>query len=189
MSETEDSTDMTSLCDANCCIFGRPNGPGHNGPCSCFDDMRRVDTVTIRRRIIEMRHKIAGVTKERDEARDGYHALDRNWSTVHEAAMGPIRSALGLPDATVAEIVAAIERVTKERDELRARLAIAIELAEDTIGYVEDHWVCKYCADWKERLAKAKGEKCPIGATSSGLKDPRFIQEDGSYITSAYKKI
>lgn len=42
------------------------------------------------------------------EARTGYHALDRNWQSVHDAAMGAIRQALGMPDATVFELCAAI---------------------------------------------------------------------------------
>lgn len=43
------------------------------------------------------------------DIRRGYEALDRNWEAVHEGAMRPIREAIGNQDATVFEIVEAIE--------------------------------------------------------------------------------
>jgi len=49
------------------------------------------------------------------EAREHAEALDKNWSTLHEASMSAIRDALGMPDATVPEMVQAIQR-------MRARL-------------------------------------------------------------------
>lgn len=38
------------------------------------------------------------------EAREGYHALDKNWDAAHDAALGAIRQALEMPDATVPEL-------------------------------------------------------------------------------------
>lgn len=55
-----------------------------------------------------IRH-VALLTTELAETKAGYHALDKNWERMHEAAMEPIRSALDLPDGTVLEIVTAIE--------------------------------------------------------------------------------
>lgn len=54
--------------------------------------------------------------------REHAEALDRNWSTLHNAAMSPIRSAVGLPDGSVPEIVAAVERLKAENAELRKAL-------------------------------------------------------------------
>jgi hypothetical protein len=49
-------------------------------------------------------------------SREHAEALDKNWSYMHEAAMGAIREALGMSsDATVQEMVAVIQR-------MRARL-------------------------------------------------------------------
>ncbi len=39
------------------------------------------------------------------EVRAGYEALDRNWQMIHDAAMTPIRQAVGDLDASVPEIV------------------------------------------------------------------------------------
>ncbi len=75
--------------------------------------------------LIDMAEECLRVRAERDEARDGYHELDRNWSTVHEAAMGAIREATGDPDATVSEIVGTIARLyaaTRERSRLEREL-------------------------------------------------------------------
>jgi hypothetical protein len=52
---------------------------------------------------------IDDIVRERDEAREGYRALNKNWDAVHSSAMTPIRSAVGKEDATVPEIVGFIE--------------------------------------------------------------------------------
>lgn len=62
------------------------------------------------------------------EARAGYHALDRNWNAIHDRAMKPIREAVGNPDATVPEIVAAIRAGTEAREKIE-REARAAERA------------------------------------------------------------
>lgn len=57
----------------------------------------------------EAQQQVDALTAELAEVKAGYQALDKNWETIHEAAMGPIRSALDLPDGSVLEIVTAIE--------------------------------------------------------------------------------
>lgn len=51
----------------------------------------------------------ATLEQELASMKAGYRQLDRNWEVVHEAAMRPIREALGLPDGTVPELVQAIK--------------------------------------------------------------------------------
>jgi hypothetical protein len=53
--------------------------------------------------------RVAELEAELAEVKRGYDALDRNWSAIHEGAMGAIRKSLGNPDATVPEICAALE--------------------------------------------------------------------------------
>jgi len=67
---------------------------------------------------------------ERDEAQAGYHALDRNWQTVHSMAMDPIRAAVGLPDGTVPEIVEAIREARGKA--LEEAIGAAMSLADST---------------------------------------------------------
>jgi len=67
--------------------------------------------------------KITEVVRERDEARDGYHTLDKNWEAHHDACMKAIREALGNSEATVPEIVMYIEQVIRQRDSAWAELA------------------------------------------------------------------
>ncbi len=76
--------------------------------------LRVIDQIT--RRITDgndanrvLREQVTTLEVELAETKAGYHALDKNWETMHEAAMGPIRSVLDLPDGTVLEIVTAIE--------------------------------------------------------------------------------
>lgn len=52
---------------------------------------------------------IAALVRQRDEAREHAESLDRNWSSIHAAGMDAIREALGMPDATVPEMVTRIE--------------------------------------------------------------------------------
>lgn len=44
-------------------------------------------------------------------AREHAEALDTNWSTLHEASMGAIRDALGMPEASVPEMVERVEQL------------------------------------------------------------------------------
>jgi hypothetical protein len=63
-----------------------------------------------------LREQLAAVTAERDEARAGYAALDSNWATLHEMMGSSIREALGMPNASVPEMVQRIgELITAER--------------------------------------------------------------------------
>lgn len=50
---------------------------------------------------------------ERDEARAGYHQLDKNWNALHDASMGAIRTALGMPDASVPEMCQQIKALQR----------------------------------------------------------------------------
>jgi len=53
--------------------------------------------------------------KEMAGLREHAELLDRNWSTLHNASVDAIRKVLGMPDATVPEIVEAIERLKGSR--------------------------------------------------------------------------
>ncbi len=61
--------------------------------------------------VTELQNRIDALTAELADVKAGYHALDKNWETMHEAAMVPIRSALDLPNGSVLEIVTAIEEL------------------------------------------------------------------------------
>ena len=58
----------------------------------------------------ELLYTIDLLRAELAEVKAGYQALDKNWETMHEAAMGPIRSALDLPNGSVLEIVTESKR-------------------------------------------------------------------------------
>jgi hypothetical protein len=49
--------------------------------------------------------------KQLREAREHADALDRNWANLHECSMGAIRDALGMPDASVPEMVQRINQL------------------------------------------------------------------------------
>jgi hypothetical protein len=68
--------------------------------------------VAAEKRISELEAELAQAVADRDEARTGYHALDKNWAKMHEASMGAIRSALALPDGSIPELNVRIERLT-----------------------------------------------------------------------------
>lgn len=59
--------------------------------------------------------KVIEALREQEEAskwsREHAAALDKNWSAMHEAAVGAIRAALGMPDASVPEMVARIRNL------------------------------------------------------------------------------
>lgn len=57
------------------------------------------------------RQKIFDLETDLHEVKVGYHQLDTNWEIIHNAAMTPIRTALGDLEATVPEIVAQIVRL------------------------------------------------------------------------------
>ena len=78
-----------------------------------------------------VREKLARAEAEARALRDGYDALDRNWTTIHEAAMGPIRAALGLPDGTVPELLAAIHAAQAEARALRQKMLAADVIIKD----------------------------------------------------------
>lgn len=90
--------------------------------------------------------KLREVEAERDEARTGYHQMDRNWKTVHDAAMGPIRAAIGNPGETVPEIVKRIAQLSaaesraaeaeRERDEARTQWADASVIFKEALDKV-----------------------------------------------------
>lgn len=46
-----------------------------------------------------------------DSMREHAELLDKNWATLHEASVGAIRDALGMPEATVPEMVQRIEQM------------------------------------------------------------------------------
>jgi hypothetical protein len=52
--------------------------------------------------------------------REHCESLDRNWETVHNAAMTPIREALGLPDGSVPDLVGRIEDLKRAHDRLKS---------------------------------------------------------------------
>lgn len=56
----------------------------------------------------DLKAKLKQAEDDRDEARSGYHLLDANWDRMHNAALGAIRDALQLPEATVPELCRAI---------------------------------------------------------------------------------
>lgn len=68
--------------------------------------------VAAEKRVSELEAELAQAVAERDEARTGYHALDKNWEKLHEASMGAIRSALALPDGSIPELNDRIKKLT-----------------------------------------------------------------------------
>jgi hypothetical protein len=67
----------------------------------------------------KLTEEVAGLRRELEEVKSGYDTLNRNWDAVHQSAMGPIRRAVGDPDASVPEIVGKIEalRAAREADQ------------------------------------------------------------------------
>ena len=78
------------------------------------EDIRRDER--IRRKARPMSDDKAG--RLHKDCRAAYTRLDVTWSRVHEAAMGPIRKAMGNPNAPVPEICAALESIKQEREAL-----------------------------------------------------------------------
>lgn len=76
-------------------------------------------------RAADLARQLDAATKERDRIRRHADQLDRNWDAVHQAAMKPIRAAIGNPDATVPEIVAAIISTADRLREAEGRLLYA----------------------------------------------------------------
>lgn len=74
----------------------------------------------------DLQCRIDVLTAERNEAREGYHQIDSNWAAIHEGAMGPIRSALDLPDGSVLEIVTAIEALKQGHTNPHTCVAIGV---------------------------------------------------------------
>lgn len=76
------------------------------------------------------REDVAALRKELESVKEGYHALDKNWETVHESAMRPIRKACGNSDLTVGEIVLVIQREHERAEKAEADLnASRVEVA------------------------------------------------------------
>ena len=59
--------------------------------------------------------EVAELQDELSEARSGYHDLDHNWATVHDAAMRALSGALEMPDATVPELCQEILRLRAQQ--------------------------------------------------------------------------
>jgi len=59
------------------------------------------------------------IRKQLREAREHADALDRNWANMHECSMGAIRDALGMPDASVPEMVQRINQLADTRGRSR----------------------------------------------------------------------
>ena len=81
-----------------------------------------------------LRLDLEAVERERDEARAGYDALDRNWSTVHETALRAIRAAT--VDGTIPEIVECVAALRAEVETLEAFCDRAAFLARDHMGCI-----------------------------------------------------
>jgi len=107
------------------------------------EELKRLKSTVLYSEAARMQQTLVALRKELDEARSGYHALDKNWQTMHEAAMRPIRAAVGNADATVPEIVAHIERVTKDRDTVGTQI---VEACRE-----RDAWRAE-AEDWKRRM-------------------------------------
>jgi hypothetical protein len=69
--------------------------------------------------------------------------LDKNWEAVHNAAMTPIREAIGNPEATVPEIVEAITEARQAAEQAQADAAamrVVLELAHAFILAVHEEF-------------------------------------------------
>jgi hypothetical protein len=66
-----------------------------------------------------MMSHIEQIEAERAALKIGYRTLDANWSILHEAAMSALRGALKMPEGTVPEMVAAIDRLTRPFEDWR----------------------------------------------------------------------
>ena len=90
----------------------------------------------LRSKVTVLSENLVTVTAERDEAREGYHLLDRNWTAVHNGFADRIRAALKVPHGTVPELLKEIvdlQRDKKEMEDLRLfvqRLSSALGLKE-----------------------------------------------------------
>ena len=73
-------------------------------------------------------------TREKlNDVKQAYAALDQNWCNIHNAMGDAVRRALGLPDATVPEIVAAIDSLRPHRSPTVSAIASA-DIAERAGG-------------------------------------------------------
>jgi hypothetical protein len=75
---------------------------------SALADLRNAELLELPHEALLMatfEHSLGFVIDERDEARRGYHVLDRNWDVVHNSAVEAIREALDMPYATIPAMV------------------------------------------------------------------------------------
>jgi hypothetical protein len=79
-----------------------------------------------------------------EELKQAYDQLDRNWNYVHSAAMTPIRNALGKPEGTVPELIAAIHDLQLHNRRLIAACKYAVQFDNSQI-----------CQTLKKRLVGA----------------------------------
>lgn len=94
--------------------------------------------------MLDLRAQLATAQAERDEARSGYHALDKNWETMHSAAMVPIREALGMPGGTVPELLREIaimkaEQRAEDEDEESPRSIVARHISGGWCWWDQDY--------------------------------------------------
>jgi len=119
-----------------------PSGDAKNlsgeGAMSIDGDRELIAVEHMRDQIDALKTKVARLTKKCDDANSQREDLDKQWSHVYESDMGQVRAAVGNPDATVAEIVAEIERVKAERDAARKAVHDANgRLNDETMKRVE----------------------------------------------------
>ena len=67
--------------------------------------------------------KEVALEQELADVKEGYELLDRGWSRIHELAMGAVRTALKMPEGTVPELVAEIERLQRIEEAAKPVLA------------------------------------------------------------------
>lgn len=111
------------------------------------------------------------VRAERDEARQGYHALDRNWETLKNAVTRSIADALGIADDSRPAIIAAIEskgeRIAALEAALRSFAAIAAE-AHKEWDADNDHRVGKILRALSGDMPKYRADIDAIHAALKG---------------------
>lgn len=59
---------------------------------------------------------IAALETDLAEARTGYHTLDARWDALHNMSINAFRDALGMPGATIPEMLLIIQRLKERHD-------------------------------------------------------------------------
>ena len=90
-------------------------------------------SATLRQQVYGLCDELDATRAKLNDVKQAYAALDQNWCNIHNAMGDAVRRALGLPDATVPEIVAAIDSIRPHRSPTVSAIASA-DIAERAGG-------------------------------------------------------